>query len=125
MSTELTTLCEDATLEDVLKTLSLKRISGVLVVDGDGKLIGVCSEYDVLLHIRKHPTLHAALFQERITFSRHPQVLRTTSPLREILESFVERKFRRLPVVDENGVLVGIVTRRDLMRVYYYRAKLS
>ncbi|MGK5088187.1 CBS domain-containing protein [Bdellovibrionota bacterium FG-2] len=125
MSTELTTLSEDATLEDALKTLSLKRITGVPVVDGEGKLLGICSEFDVLLHVRKHKTLNAGLFQEKIIFSREPQVIKRSTPLREILESFVERRFRRLPVVDEEGRLVGIITRRDLMRVYYYRAKLS
>lgn len=44
----------------------------------------------------------------------HPQTVRTTDSLRTVLERFREGGFRRLPVLDDAGRLVGIVTDRDL-----------
>jgi CBS domain-containing protein len=43
--------------------------------------------------------------------------------LQEILERFIQLKCRRLPVLDRDGRLAGIISRRDVMKVLYYRAK--
>ncbi|RYZ67301.1 MAG: CBS domain-containing protein, partial [Proteobacteria bacterium] len=64
-------------------------------------------------------------FHKRISYTKKVNAILETTPLEDIMKLFVTTKYRRLPVVDTQGVLVGIVTRRDLMRVIYYRSKLA
>ena len=125
MSTDLIHGTDSMTIEDALKVLINSRITGLPVVDKKGKLIGVMSEYDILLHISKAKSMKHEVFQEPITFSPTADSITEDTPITEIMKQFIELKFRRLPVVDSSGKLVGIITRRDLMRVFYYRARLS
>lgn len=125
MSTELIHATEDMTLEEALKVLVNHRITGLPVVDRQGRMKGVLSEYDILTQISRAKRMKADTFQQKITFSKKVDAIRETTPLKRIVKEFIDTKYRRLPVVDKKGKLVGIITRRDLMRVFYYRARLS
>lgn len=125
MSTELIHATEDMTLEEALKVLVNHRITGLPVVDRRGRMKGVLSEYDILTQISRAKRMKADTFQQKITFSKKVDAIRETTPLKRIVKEFIDTKYRRLPVVDKKGKLVGIITRRDLMRVFYYRARLS
>lgn len=125
MATELINATEDTTIEEALKILVNFKITGLPVVDAKGKMMGVLSEYDILKQIASAKKFNQEIFQKKITFSRKVDAIIDTTPLSKIMEEFVETRYRRLPVVDKKGKLVGIITRRDLMRVFYYRAKLA
>jgi len=125
MSTELIHATEDMTLEEALKVLVNHRITGLPVVDRNGRMKGVLSEYDILTQISRAKKMKVETFQQRITYSKKVDAIRETTPLKKIVKEFIETKYRRLPVVDKRGKLVGIITRRDLMRVFYYRGRLS
>jgi CBS domain-containing protein len=125
MSTNLITLTEQATVEDALKVLINARVTGVPIVDGKtGTMKGVLSEFDIIKHIGSKKKLKDDTFKERIKYSRKAKFIEATTPLSEIVQLFVDFKYRRLPVVDENKKLVGVITRRDIMRVFFYRSKL-
>ena len=94
------------------------------VVDEEGKMIGVISEFDILKQIFNGESQRPTRFKDSIRFSKNSKSILDTTPLEEIIGSFVDYKFRRLPVVNKEGRLLGIITRRDLMRVLYYRAQL-
>lgn len=125
MSTAVSTLNADTTLESALQVLVNKKVTGMPVVDGQKKMIGMLSEYDVLKQVAKEKSLNAEIFQNKIEFSTNVQSIRDETPMSEVVHLFVNSKFRRLPVVNEKNELVGIITRRDLMKVFYYRAKLT
>ncbi len=125
MSTELITLYEDETLEDALKSLINNRITGLPVLNRERKMVGVLSEYDIIKQASKHKKLKPEIFQEKIQFSSAPFSVDPSTPLEEIVKHFIDHKYRRIAVLDKDQKLVGIITRRDLMRVFYYRAKLS
>lgn len=125
METTLLTTPEDATLEDALKLLVNSRITGLPVVDKKGKMVGVVSDYDILVQVSKAKRLKPDLFHQKIEFTRKVEAIPDTMPLMEIVSLFREKRFRRLPVINKTGKLVGVITRRDLMRLFYYRAKLS
>jgi len=125
MSTNLITLTERATIEEALKILINARVTGVPIVNGDsGKMVGVLSEFDIIKHVGHKKKLSSKFFREPIRYSKKAKFIYTTTPLNEIIDLFVEFKYRRLPVVDEEERLVGVITRRDLMRIFFYRAKL-
>lgn len=124
MSRDPLTAQEGMAIEEALKLLLNTKITGMPVVDAKGKMIGIISEYDILAQISKSKHLKPEVFRKPITFSKTTDSVKATAPLSEIIERFITSKYRRLPVVDSSGKLVGIITRRDLMRVFYYRSKL-
>jgi CBS domain-containing protein len=133
MTIDVLTVGPDTPLKDVAELLAGRGISGAPVVDAEGKLLGVVSEADILAKERRPPRqsrLGRALGQPA---PKDPKAkARTageamTSPAVTIgLErrvdaaaaAMLDRKINRLPVVDHDGRLVGIVTRADLVRAF-------
>jgi CBS-domain-containing membrane protein len=125
MTRDLIRATEDMTIEEALKVLINHRITGLPVVDKKGKMTGVVSEYDILSQISASKKKKGLIFQDKINFSKKIEAIGEDMPLSKIVAEFIDTKYRRLPVVDSKGKLVGIITRRDLMRIYYYRARLE
>lgn len=125
MTRDLIRATEDMTIEEALKVLINHKVTGLPVVDAKGKMKGVISEYDILNQISGSKKKSAKIFQDKIEYSKKIEAIPEDTPLSEIVAGFIDTKYRRLPVVDRKGNLVGIITRRDLMRVYYYRARLE
>lgn len=125
MTRDIVQASEDMTIEEALKVLINHRITGLPVVNANGKMTGVISEYDILTQLSKSTEKNTKVFQDPIHFSKNTDAISEDTPLSKIVTEFIDTKFRRLPVVDKSGNLVGIITRRDLMRVYYYRARLA
>lgn len=124
MSSKLVVARDDMNLEDAVKLLVNNKITGLPVVDKVGKMIGILSEYDIIAHVGKERAVTADLFKAGIKFTSVVEAVTDDTPLEDILNKFISLKCRRLPVVDGGGRLVGIISRRDIMRVLYYRAKL-
>ena len=125
MSTELLTIQEETSIGDAVKVLINSRITGMPVVNKKGTMIGVLSEFDILEQIYQAKSISPEAFMNPIKFSRNVDSLSISAPLEEVIDRFIHSKYRRLPVTDETGRLKGIITRRDLMRVFYYQAALS
>ncbi len=129
MSAELLTAKEGITVEEALRIMINSRITGMPVVDAKGKMIGVLSEYDLIKQMsekgRKEKKDPKGLFKKPAMYSKEAFSITEDTPLSKIVEHFVESRFRRVPVTNKSGKLVGIITRRDLMRVFYYRAQLE
>lgn len=124
-------------LKEVAHLLVEHRISGVPVVDPDGIPLGVVSEADLLLKEGGHDVARRRWFgrflgETRETKSRQAKIgaitagEAMTSPAATIeagrstnaaATMMVDRGVNRLPVV-EDGVLVGIVSRADLVRAF-------
>ncbi|MGW6530383.1 CBS domain-containing protein [Streptomyces venezuelae] len=105
--------------KEVVRLLDHHRISGLPVVDADDKVLGVLSGSD-LVRTQAHrdraapPTAVAAgdmMSSPAITV--HPE--QTVPNAARLME---RRDVERLPVVDEADRLIGIATRRDLLRVF-------
>jgi len=114
MSSPAITVREDTSLHDVAEILATQRVSGLPVVDGDGALVGVISEADVIEKETGEPSA-ARTAGEAMTA---PAL--TIEPLRLVTEAariMLREKVNRLPVVS-GGALVGIVTRADLVRAF-------
>ena len=125
MTRDLIRATEDMTIEEALKVLINHKVTGLPVVDKKGKMKGVISEYDILTQISGSKKKNAKIFQDKISYSKQIDAISEDTPLSKIVAEFIDTKYRRLPVIDRKGNLVGIITRRDLMRVYYYRARLE
>lgn len=101
----------DATLAEAVKILTELHIGGAPVVAADGSVVGIISEL-ALIDVVFDPTARDALVSDHMTPEVH--TVRPDDSLSRPAQLFALYSFRRLPVV-EDGKLVGIVTRRDLM----------
>lgn len=101
---------------DAILLLLKHNISGMPVVDDRGEVVGIISERDCL------KTLVNAQYHELPTafvkdlMSTEPRTITPHTEIMEVAEVFLESGFRRLPVLDE-GRMVGLVSRRDVLRV--------
>ena len=123
----------DTTILDAARLLLRKRVSGVPVVDQDDKLLGFLSELDVL-RIVTSDDFENEYFEESDPVSAFMTPYVHTVPsdmgIFSIAHLFVQHRIRKLPVV-ENGVLVGLVRRRDVIagigkmrkRRYFWRRR--
>ncbi len=139
MTGEPVTVKPDTPLTDVIRILAERRISGVPVVDETGKLVGVVSEMDLMwresgvtpppyimlldsvIYLenpgRYERELHKALGQTAgEVMSRNPVTIAPEKSLREAAQVIHERSVHRLPVVDPQGKIIGILTRGDIVR---------
>ncbi|MHB8909530.1 MAG: CBS domain-containing protein [Syntrophales bacterium] len=123
----------DADISEVTNLLSEHRISGMPVVDEDDRVIGVITEADVLsmAGMRKEHSFRDVirhLLGEPFPGKRQSRSLReamsspaiTTGPdadIREVAQILDERRIKRLPVVDGEGKLIGVISRADIVRI--------
>ena len=123
MTTELIFARPTMTIEEAIKTLVNNRITGMPVVDENHHMVGIVSEYDIISTIEAVEEDRPLDLKRTIDFSHKTTSIQEDTPLPVILRQFVERKVRRLPVLNKEQRLVGIITRRDIMRVLFYRSK--
>ncbi len=86
----------------------------VFVTDTDGRLLGVLTERDIFARL---VTPNADLSQpvERLMVD-HPNTLHLDEPVRRAIELMQTGRFRNVPLVDDAGVLVGVVRPVDVLK---------
>lgn len=111
MTRDLVTLSEDNLMEEALELFRQKRISGAPVVKTQ-KLIGILSIEDLIHCLQKND------LQAKVTeyMTAEPLTIRGSDPIIEALKQFVGHHFGRLPVLDNNRKLIGILTKGDITR---------
>lgn len=92
--------------DDILKILKRTGISGVPVLE-NGKVVGLVTRKDLL---RKAEETQVALLM-----SGHPVVIKGDATLAEAATLMSKHDFRRLPVVDDDGKLVGLISVADIV----------
>ncbi|NLC71654.1 MAG: CBS domain-containing protein [Desulfuromonadaceae bacterium] len=119
MDAEFVKLDAETPIKEAVETLWRKRLFGACVVDKEGKLVGIMAEKECLkIYHQALVTGNPRLLEEKNLADIVPSGFKTvpsTMGIFDLAQIFLENEFRRLPVVD-NGVLVGQITRRDLMR---------
>jgi CBS domain-containing protein len=102
------TVSGDMPVLEAAKILLEHDITGMPVVDSLGRIVGMLSEYDI---IGKNGSIVTDVM------SRDAIVIDSDTSLEQSARIMFEQRIRRLPVVD-SGVLVGIITRKDLIKFY-------
>ena len=111
MSTALRTASPEMPLSKVLDILRIHRISGVPVVD-DENMVGILSLEDIVRAMEKNDlaaTTSQYMTREVVTVASYDSIV-------EALRIFAEKGLGRLPVVDEQNKLVGMITKGDITR---------
>jgi YD repeat-containing protein len=112
MTTNVVTVRPDALIEEAIELLLAQGISGLPVTDGDGRLIGVITEFALL----------AVTYDQRVkdhTVSQHMTrdviTVDADDPVSRVADLCIVHRVRRVPVM-KDGRLVGVIARRDVLR---------
>ncbi len=103
---------------DVLRAAQLllkSNVSGAPVLDEHGRLVGILTERD-FMQVALQGFYHGEPGgQVKKQMSREPKYVSPDESILTVAEMFIEGRYQRYPVVD-NGRLVGMITKRDVMR---------
>jgi CBS domain-containing protein len=136
MTTEVVTVSPDVPLKEAALELVQRRISGMPVVDGERKVLGVVSEADILAKEGDDRRGGGSFLQwlvdpgdpwitarfDAVTvgeaMSKPPRTITADRPLAQAATVMLDEGINRLPVVDSLGKLIGLVSRGDLVRAF-------
>jgi CBS domain-containing protein len=140
MTRDVKTIAPDATLREAAELLAFTGVSGAPVVDASGRMVGIVTESDLMNEAKKRAALPhggafglfsapeealnrifhegAGLFVEEI-MTKSVESVTGDTPMRQVTELMTRRRINRVPVVDFDGKLVGIITREDVLRALF------
>jgi len=146
MTTVVITFKPTDTIQHVVETMRTQRISGAPVIDEQRRVIGIISEADImkltasvpfpvidplnpfpvfsittyLREVKRIPEEITALFEGEVkdAMTRKPVTISPDASLAAAARLMHKHDFNRLPVVDADGKLIGIVARDDIIRVF-------
>ncbi len=139
MTPDPVTIGPDDSVETVVKVLEEKQVGGLPVVNSAGQVIGIISEGDLLYQETPMQAPLYLTFLGSVIYFESPDKFHqhikkslgmlvkdvmtanpvTTTPdtaIAEVAQLMLEKRLRRLPVIDSDRKLVGIITRHDLLR---------
>jgi CBS domain-containing protein len=113
---EIVALDKSSSVHDAVQAMSNHRIAAIAVTDNaTGKLVGIVSERDMT-----HRVLACGLNPQSTPLSdvmtENPTTLRSGDDALDAVELMLVRNFRHLPVVNESGIVIAMVSMRDLLK---------
>ncbi|MFI6463082.1 CBS domain-containing protein [Streptomyces sp. NPDC050538] len=139
MTTEVVRATYGTPFKEVARLLGEHRVSGLPVVDEDDQVIGVVSETDLMAHQAEAPDPYEPKKRFRFAdltrsakrraakatartagrlMTAPPVTVHAEDTIVEAARTMAQHRVERLPVLDEEHRLVGIVTRRDVLQVF-------
>ncbi|MBM4026454.1 MAG: CBS domain-containing protein [Planctomycetes bacterium] len=118
MNTGVITIGPDEDICEAMRMMALNNITGLPVVDTRGALLGIITEKDVLVLLCnriEETDLDLSVGQVGEFMTRRVICFGPEDSLQNIAECLSTQAFRRVPIL-ENGKLVGIISRRDVIR---------
>jgi CBS domain-containing protein/anti-sigma regulatory factor (Ser/Thr protein kinase) len=112
MTSKLISFSPDTKMKEVLEVFRQKRISGAPIVSSQGDLIGLISMED-LIRCLTDSDLNAKI--DKYMTTKLITIL-PTDPVIEASKKFVSTNFGRLPIIDKDQRLVGMITKGDINR---------
>ncbi len=133
---------KDNNVKAALNLLAEHNISGLPVIDNDGKVVGIVSGSDIIRYSQQKKVmpvssisfwvspysetddiasvrngfeiLHRTIIENVMT--RKVYTVSMDTPISEVAKLMINRKINRVPVVDNDGKLTGIISRADLVK---------
>ncbi len=100
-------ISSEKSIRDALDYAEDKEISGLLVVDSNSKLVGIITERD-LLFANSNDHIHDVMTKDVVTAK--PGV--TIDEAKEILH---KHRIEKLPIIDDSGIIKGLITSKDII----------
>jgi arabinose-5-phosphate isomerase len=111
---DIPSVTESADMREALSVMSAKKLGMTCVVDGGGRLVGLLTDGDLRRRMLKEDDPLSGSAADAMT--RNPRTLPAGSLATEALRVMEEHKITSLPVVDGEGLLLGVIQIHDLWR---------
>lgn len=127
MATDLITVGPDTTLKEAKELMKEKNFRHLPVVDKAGKLVGIVTDRDMrdaqpssLLDEETYANTYERVMEHKVEeiMSKEPLTISVFYTLQDTLLVMGKKKVGALPVIDEDGMLKGIMSTRDLLRAF-------
>lgn len=105
------TLSNGSKVADAKRMMKEFRIGGIPVVDADSKLLGIVTNRDLRFVKNNNLAIEDVMTKEGLIVTKENTTL---AQAEDILQN---HKIEKLPVVDDNNVLIGLITYRDIIKV--------
>ena len=123
MTRRVVTVTPETSFKDALRIMRARRVSGLPVVDSNGHLVGIVTEGDLLYKVEQSDMgAYASALDVGSAMTTPVKSVPPDFPIALAAREMHTRGFKRLPVVDAVGNLVGIVSRGDLLTVFLHTA---
>jgi IMP dehydrogenase len=106
------TMMEDAKVTDALKLMAENKIGGIPVVDKNKKLTGIVTNRDLRFEKNLNRPVHEIMTKGDRVISAQKGI--NLKKAEEILQQY---KIEKLPVIDKEGKLIGLITFRDIIKI--------
>ena len=104
------TILRGSTVADALRMMSEYHIGGIPVVDENGKLVGIVTNRDLRFERDHSRAIDEVMTKENLVTTS------STTNLEEAADILQSHKIEKLPVVDNEGKLIGLVTYKDITK---------
>jgi CBS domain-containing protein len=119
MKTYIVKTTPDATLAEAMDVMDLYQETCLPVVDAEGRLVGVLTEHDVVcsvLPLRESVGEQARTQTVGDVMTTPAVAILESADMREAAEIMLARKLKRAPVVRDDGTVVGMLSRIDIVQ---------
>jgi len=106
------TVKPDTPIRDAVRVMFEGSIGSVVIVDDSGRPVGIFTERDLVRVVAQGAPLEAPVGS---VMTRDPVTVKAGDSIVKAAIIMSERRIRHLPVVDDNGVLVGVISIRDVV----------
>lgn len=109
---------ETDTLRQAMEKMEHRGYTAIPLLTEDGKYVGTVTEGDILWHLKRQgfpdlDTLEHSSVSE-VKLRREVRAVSVSASMESLLERVLEQNY--VPVIDDNRIFIGIVTRRDVIR---------
>jgi CBS domain-containing protein len=113
--TDAASVAVDATVGDAIRAMIDRHVGAVAVIDENHRVAGIFTERDVLRRLALgEKDLQKTLIRELMTTPVEMATRDTTAA--EALATMVERHYRHLPIIDDDGRLLGMLSIRNVLQ---------
>ncbi len=140
MEKKVISVTKDTTIKDLSRILLKYNITGVPVVNNENKLIGMVTDADIITEnlnpifpIYFDPLIMSYAYLD--SFEQHQKdikdflfkkveevmthrvkTVKADTPISDAVRIFIKERVNRIPVIDENGKVIGIIARADILK---------
>ena len=107
------TINQEKTVQDAIDYAQEKEVSGLLVIDSSSKLVGIVTDRDLLFEKNTSHLIKDVMTKDLVTAK--PGI--TSEEAKDILHN---HRIEKLPIVDESGLITGLITSKDITNIEDY-----